>query len=61
MAAGYEFNLQQAKVSGKINSNGTLMSLLEEKIGPGLSILFSAQLNHFQNTYKFGYGVQIGQ
>jgi hypothetical protein len=53
--------LQQAKVSGKVNSNGTLMSLLEEKIGPGLSILFSAQLNHFQNTYKFGYGVQIGQ
>eukprot|EP00947_MAST-08B_sp_MAST-8B-sp1_P001268 g1268.t1 len=60
-SAGYQFDLMQAKVTGKVSSNGTLQALLEEKIGPGLSILFSAQINHFQNLYKFGYGVQIGQ
>ena len=61
MSAGYAFNLTAAKFQGKVDSQGTLEAVLEEKIGPGFSVLFSSQVNHLQNLYKFGFGVQIGQ
>ena len=44
-SAGYQFDLMQAKVTGKVSSNGTLQALLEEKIGPGLRYVFVVDTN----------------
>lgn len=59
-AIGYEYNLTKAKISANLNNQGTLQALYEEKISPAFKFVFSCQMNHWYNQYKFGYGINIG-
>lgn len=57
VAVGYDFNLERSRVQAALHSNWQLHATLEERIGPGFSLLFSGLLDHSKETYKFGMGV----
>ena len=60
-SVGYEFNLTQAKVCAMLNTNWQIHATLEERIAPGLSLLFGGILDHAKGTGRFGVGLQVGQ
>lgn len=45
-SVGYDYMLRQARVRGKIDSNGVASALLEERLSMGLNFLLSAELDH---------------
>ena len=57
---GYEFKLRQATFKGLVQSDTTCSATLEERIQPGVSMLFSGMLNHKKKDYKFGFGLIVG-
>eukprot|EP00753_Platysulcus_tardus_P020139 PLAT7793.1.p2 GENE.PLAT7793.1~~PLAT7793.1.p2 ORF type:complete len:372 (+),score=165.63 PLAT7793.1:24-1118(+) len=58
---GYEFNLTAARLCGLLDATGNVHGLLEEKMGPMLTVRMSASLQHSKDAYRFGLGVQLGQ
>jgi mitochondrial import receptor subunit TOM40 len=60
---GTEFKLQRSKLNFCIDGNtGRIQSLVEAKLGmaPGSPTLnFSADVNHFTDEMRFGYGINI--
>ncbi|AEE76317.1 unnamed protein product [Arabidopsis thaliana] len=59
-SVGYDYMLRQARVRGKIDSNGVASALLEERLSMGLNFLLSAELDHKKKDYKFGFGLTVG-
>ncbi|XP_010466172.1 PREDICTED: mitochondrial import receptor subunit TOM40-1 [Camelina sativa] len=59
-SVGYDYILRQARVRGKIDSNGVASALLEERLSMGLNFLLSAELDHKKKDYKFGFGLTVG-
>eukprot|EP00298_Acanthocystis_sp_HF-20_P002318 c12743_g1_i1.p1 GENE.c12743_g1_i1~~c12743_g1_i1.p1 ORF type:complete len:295 (+),score=123.38 c12743_g1_i1:54-938(+) len=59
-AAGYSFNLRQANVKARVDSNGTIGCILEEKITPNFIFSLSSYVDYSKQDYKFGFGVSIG-
>ncbi|KAH0880202.1 hypothetical protein HID58_067596 [Brassica napus] len=59
-SVGYDYMLRQARVRGKIDSNGVASALLEERLSMGLNFLISAELDHKKKDYKFGFGLTVG-
>ena len=57
---GYEFKLRQVTFKGLVQSDTTCSATLEERIQPGVSMLFSGMLNHKKKDYKFGFGLIVG-
>ena len=57
---GYQYQLNKANISANINSHGTIQSYYEELISPGFKLILSSDINHYNNHYKFGYGITIG-
>ncbi|AOA64561.1 TOM (translocase of outer membrane) complex component [Komagataella phaffii CBS 7435] len=57
LGAKYEF--RQSVFRGQIDSQGKVACFLEKRILPTVSILFSGELNHFDNTSKLGLGLQL--
>lgn len=58
---GYDAILRQCRIRGKIDSNGTISTYLEERFSPGINFVLSAELDHFHSNYKFGFGVVAGE
>ncbi|XP_074268078.1 mitochondrial import receptor subunit TOM40-1-like [Silene latifolia] len=60
-SVGYDAMLRQARVRGKVDSNGCVSAFVEERINPGLGFLLSAEVDHGRKDYKFGFGVNVGE
>lgn len=60
VTAGYKFDLRSATIIGQVTSTGKVAAYLEEKLNPGVSFLLSGEVDHRQQQYKFGFGLQIG-
>ncbi|KAK4756834.1 hypothetical protein SAY87_006961 [Trapa incisa] len=60
-SAGYDYILRQARLRGKIDSNGCVSAFLEERLNMGLNFILSAELDHSKKDYKFGFGLTVGQ
>ncbi|KAL9235536.1 hypothetical protein vseg_010287 [Gypsophila vaccaria] len=60
-SVGYDAIFRQARVRGKIDSNGCATTFLEERLSPGLGFLLSAELDHVKKDYKFGFGMSVGE
>ncbi|GJN37955.1 hypothetical protein PR202_gb26958 [Eleusine coracana subsp. coracana] len=58
---GYDYMLRQCRLRGKLDTNGVVSALLEERLAPGVTLLLSAEIDHWKKDYKFGYGVGIGE
>ncbi|KAF5834850.1 40 kDa translocon at mitochondrial outer envelope membrane [Dunaliella salina] len=58
---GYDAILRQCRLRGKIDTNGVATAYLEERFSPGINFVMSAELDHFHNNYKFGFGVVAGE
>ncbi|GMI07411.1 hypothetical protein TrLO_g7585 [Triparma laevis f. longispina] len=57
---GGEFNLKQSKMSTVIDGTGCMKTVLDTKLGPTASVVFSGEVDHMKDNYKFGYGLTIG-
>ncbi|GMH93569.1 hypothetical protein TrVE_jg6862 [Triparma verrucosa] len=57
---GGEFNLKQSKISTVIDGSGCMKTVLDTKLGPAASVIFSGEVDHMKDNYKFGYGLTIG-
>ncbi|KAI4385806.1 hypothetical protein MLD38_003799 [Melastoma candidum] len=58
---GYDYILRQSRLRGKIDSNGCVSALLEERLNMGLQFILSAEIDHKKKDYKFGFGLTVGQ
>ena len=59
---GGEFNFTRSKVSLMLNGTGRIVSVVEANMGMGQgapTLKFSADMDHMQNRYNFGYGLNI--
>jgi mitochondrial import receptor subunit TOM40 len=59
---GAEYKWQRSKMNLCVDGSGRIQSVLEAKYGmaPGSpSIMFSAEMDHFNDIMKFGYGINI--
>jgi mitochondrial import receptor subunit TOM40 len=59
---GTEFKWQRSKLNFCVDGGGRMQSVLEAKLGmsPGVpSLLLSADVDHYNDTMKFGYGINI--
>ncbi|KDP40476.1 hypothetical protein JCGZ_24475 [Jatropha curcas] len=59
-SVGYDYILRQARLRGKIDSNGCATAYLEERLNMGLNFILSAELDHKKKDYKFGFGLTVG-
>jgi hypothetical protein len=59
-SVGYDVTLRQCRVRGNINTAGVIQALLEERFIPGITFLLSAELDHTDKNYKFGFGFSVG-
>ncbi|KAJ6971431.1 mitochondrial import receptor subunit TOM40-1-like [Populus alba x Populus x berolinensis] len=59
-SVGYDYALRQARLRGKIDSNGCTSAFLEERLNMGLNFVLSAELDHKKKDYKFGFGLTVG-
>lgn len=58
---GYDYIFRQARVRGKLDSNGCVAAYLEERLNLGLTFILSAELDHWKKDYKFGFGLTVGE
>jgi mitochondrial import receptor subunit TOM40 len=58
---GYDYILRQARIRGKIDSNGCTSAFLEERLNMGLNFILSAEIDHVKKDYKFGFGLTVGE
>jgi len=59
-SVGYQIDLQQSSLKGFMDSTGKVSTTVEERLNPAISLLVSAELNHAQEDYKFGFGMNVG-
>jgi len=57
---GYDYNMRQCKIQGKLDSNGTIGAFLVERLNLGLNFILSAEIDYFKKDYKFGFGLTVG-
>ncbi|XP_006644056.1 mitochondrial import receptor subunit TOM40-1-like [Oryza brachyantha] len=58
---GYDYMLRQCRLRGKIDTNGVVSALLEERLVTGVNFVLSAELDHWKKDYKFGFGMVLGE
>ena len=58
---GYDYTLRNARLRGKIDSDGKIGALMEQRINVGVNFVLSAELDHAKKDYKFGFGMTIGE
>lgn len=58
---GYDCMLRQCRLRGKIDTNGVVSALLEERFSPGINFVLSAEMDHYNSNYKFGFGIVAGE
>ncbi|CAL1387937.1 unnamed protein product [Linum trigynum] len=59
-SVGYDYILRQARLRGKLDSNGCASAFLEERLNMGLNFVLSAEIDHKKSDYKFGFGLTVG-
>lgn len=60
---GAEFQLTRSKIGVVVDGDGKIQSVVEAKLGiePGSPTLsFTAEVDHFKDQMRFGYGLNIG-
>ncbi|MEW5303334.1 MAG: hypothetical protein WDW38_001658 [Sanguina aurantia] len=58
---GYDCILRQCRLRGKVDSNGVVSTLLEERFSPGINFVLSAEIDHWNSNSRFGFGVVAGE
>eukprot|EP00877_Chromochloris_zofingiensis_P008556 jgi/Chrzof1/3954/Cz13g14220.t1 len=58
---GYDCILRQARLQGKIDTNGVVSCYIQERFAPGINFLLSGELDHAHKNYKFGFGFTAGE
>eukprot|EP00271_Cylindrocystis_brebissonii_P011013 TRINITY_DN27662_c0_g1_i1.p1 TRINITY_DN27662_c0_g1~~TRINITY_DN27662_c0_g1_i1.p1 ORF type:complete len:337 (+),score=57.91 TRINITY_DN27662_c0_g1_i1:413-1423(+) len=58
---GYDYMLRQCRLRGRVDTNGAVGALLEERLNVGVNLLFSAEVDHWKKDYKFGFGMTVGE
>ncbi|CAO2180272.1 unnamed protein product [Urochloa humidicola] len=58
---GYDYILRQCRLRGKLDTNGIISALLEERLSPGVTLQLSAEIDHWKKDYKFGFGMAVGE
>jgi len=53
---GWNYDLITGSVKARIDTNGRISMLVQEKLFPNLSLLLSGDLDYKKNVYKFGIG-----
>lgn len=56
---GAKFEFKQATMRTQIDTTGRVATFLEERIAPPLTLLLSADLDHFKGQSRFGLGVRF--
>jgi mitochondrial import receptor subunit TOM40 len=59
VCAGLRYEFHHALLRVQLESNGQIAALLEERISPHLSFLFSGMIDHPKNSGHFGFGLQF--
>ena len=67
-SAGAEFALKQSRVNLAVDGSGRMQSCVEAVLSPAAKLLFSAEMTlgwaaepgKPRDSFKFGYGLQIG-
>lgn len=57
---GYDCVLRQARLQGRVDTNGVVSCFVTERFGP-LNFLLSAEVDHGSRNYKFGFGFTLGE
>jgi hypothetical protein len=60
MSVGVEYTMKQSKLHLSVDSNLLIKSALETTVSTGISLQLAAEMQQFQNIYKFGYGITMG-
>jgi len=60
MSFGAEFIMRQAKFHANVTSTGIIQATLQDIIGNNCFLLLSATVDHRNDIYRFGVGVQLG-
>jgi len=60
MSFGAEFIMRQAKFHANITSKGVIQTTLQDIVANNVFLLLSATVDHRNNIYRFGAGVQVG-
>jgi mitochondrial import receptor subunit TOM40 len=58
---GYDYMLRQCRLRGRIDSEGKVAALLEERLNQGVNFLLSGEIDHWKKDYKFGFGLTVGE
>lgn len=56
----YDCILRQARLQGRVDTNGVVSCFVTERFGP-LNFLLSAEVDHGSRNYKFGFGFTLGE
>jgi len=60
MSVGAEFIMRQAKFHANVTSTGIIQTTLQDMISNNCFLLLSATVDHRNDVYRFGAGVQLG-
>lgn len=58
---GYDYQLRQSRLRGRLDTDGKVAAFLEEKLNPGVTFVLSAELDYPRKDYKMGFGLLIGE
>lgn len=58
---GYDYILRQCRLRGRVDSEGKVAALLEERVNQGVNFLLSGEIDHYKKDYKFGFGLTVGE
>ncbi|KAI5006738.1 mitochondrial import receptor subunit TOM40-1-like [Hordeum vulgare subsp. vulgare] len=60
-SVGYDYIMRQSRLRGKVDTNGTVSALLEERINQHATLVLSAEVDHWKKDNKFGIGINVGE
>lgn len=58
---GYDYHFRACRLRGSVTSDGKIAACLEEKMGPGVNLILSGELDQFKQDHKFGFGMTVGE
>lgn len=58
---GYDYVLRQCRLRGRVDTDGRVGALLEERLNAGVTLVLSADLDHVRKDAKFGIGMTVGE
>lgn len=57
---GYDYNMRQCKLQGRVSSDGVISAFLVERLNLGLNFILSAEVDYPKKNYKTGFGLTVG-